>query len=143
METTAAGGLAAFVERLIKSKISGRYQMRSLLVLFGLLALVASAADISGTWKAEAEGPNGSMERTFVFKVDGNKLTGKTTSSMLGESVINDGKVEGDTLSFTIKVNFGGEDMNLQYKGKVSGETMKLTVEAAGNTIEWNAKKAS
>jgi hypothetical protein len=117
--------------------------MRSLLVLFGLLALVASAADISGTWKATAEGPNGSMERTFVFKVDGNKLTGKTTSSMLGESVINDGKVEGDTLSFTIKVNFGGEDMNLQYKGKVSGETMKLTVEAAGNTIEWKAQKAS
>jgi hypothetical protein len=117
--------------------------MRSLLVLFGLLALVASAADISGTWKATAEGPNGSMERTFVFKVDGNKLTGKTTSSMLGESVINDGKVEGDALSFTIKVNFGGEDMNLQYKGKVSGDTMKLTVEAGGNTIEWNAKKAS
>ncbi len=117
--------------------------MRRLLVLFGLFALLASAADISGTWKATAEGPNGSMERTFVFKVEGNKLTGKTTSSMLGESVISDGKVDGDNLSFTIKVNFGGQDMDLAYKGKVSGDTMKLTVDAAGNAIEWTAKKVS
>jgi len=118
--------------------------MKSLLVLFGLLAaVVASAADVSGTWKATAEGPNGSMERTFVFKVDGNKLTGKTTSSMLGESTINDGKVDGDKITFTIKVNFGGEDMNLNYKGTVTGDTMKLTVDAAGNTIEWKAKKVS
>jgi len=43
------------------------------------------AADIAGTWKATAEGPNGAIERTFVFKVDGTKLTGETTSTMLGQ----------------------------------------------------------
>ena len=117
--------------------------MKRLLVLFGLFALAASAADISGTWKATAEGPNGAMERTFVFKVDGSKVTGKTTSSMLGESVINDGKVEGDTVTFTIKVNLGGEEMNLNYKGKVSGDTIKFTVEGPNGPIQWNAKKVS
>ncbi len=117
--------------------------MKKLLVLIGMFALAASAADISGTWKATAEGPNGSMERTFVFKQDGAKLTGKTTSSMMGESVISDGKVTGDDVSFSIKVNFGGEDMNLAYKGKVSGDTIKFTVDAAGNPIVWNATKAS
>lgn len=117
--------------------------MKRLLILFGLFALMASAADISGTWKATAEGPNGSMERTFVFKVDGDKVTGKTTSSMIGESVINDGKIAGDTITFNIKANFGGEEMKLDYKGKISGDTIKFTVEAGGNTIEWNAKKVS
>jgi len=120
-----------------------RYGMRSLLVLLGLFALAASAADISGTWKATAEGPNGSMQRTFEFKVDGSKVTGKSTSSMIGESVINDGKIEGDTVTFNIKANFGGEEMKLNYKGKISGDTIKFTVEGPNGPIEWNAKKVS
>src|SRR5882757_7066416 len=103
--------------------------MKWLLTLMAVFALTASAADISGTWKATAEGPNGSMERTFVFKVDGTKLTGETTSQMMGKSTITDGKVDGDNLSFSIKVNFQGNDMVLSYKGKVTGDTMKLTYE--------------
>ena len=117
--------------------------MRIVLVLFGLFALTASAADISGTWKATAEGPNGAMERTFIFKVDGAKVTGKTVSSMLGESTINDGKLDGDNVTFTINVNFGGQEMKVNYKGKVSGDTIKLTAETPNGAIEWNAKKTS
>ena len=125
--------------------------MKWILCLIAALAMAASAAapqgsrpkDISGTWKASAEGPNGTMERTFVFKVDGNKLTGETTSSMLGKSTITDGKVDGDNLSFSIKVNFQGNDMVLTYKGKVTGDTMKLTSEFGGQSIEWNAKRTS
>jgi hypothetical protein len=80
--------------------------MKWLLVLMVTLAASAMAADVSGNWKATAEGPNGPLERTFVFKVDGNKLTGETTSQLLGKSIINDGKVDGDTLSFTITAKF-------------------------------------
>jgi len=119
--------------------------MKRLLLLIAVCALALSAADISGNWKATAEGPNGSMERTFVFKVDGSKLTGETTSSMLGKSTITDGKVDGDDVTFTITVNFGGNEMKLNYKGKVSGNEIKFTVEspAGGQTIEWLAKRAS
>ena len=119
--------------------------MKWVLIVFSLFAFSALAADISGTWKATAEGPNGSMERTFVFKVEGNKVTGKTVSSMMGESAIQDGKIDGDNVTFTINVKFGDQDMKLNYKGKVSGDTIKFTVEnpGGGNTIEWNAKKVS
>jgi len=118
--------------------------MKRLLVLMALFAIPASAADITGTWKATAEGPNGTMERTFVFKVDGNKLTGETISSMFGKSVIADGKIEGDTLSFTITLKFQDNEMKLNYKGKVEGQEIKLTVESpmGGQTINWVAKKS-
>jgi len=108
-----------------------------------VFAFTASAADISGNWKATAEGPNGSMERTFVFKVEGDKLTGETTSSLLGKSTITDGKVVADTVTFTITGRFGDNEMKLEYKGKISGSgnEIKFTVEANGNTIEWNAKR--
>jgi hypothetical protein len=117
--------------------------MKRLFVLMALFALPALAADVTGTWKATAEGPNGTMERTFVLKVEGNKLTGETTSSMFGKSTITDGKVDGDNLSFTITVKFQDNEMKLNYKGKVSGKEIKFTVESpmGGQTIEWLAKK--
>ena len=121
--------------------------MKSLVILAVLFAAAASAADISGTWKGTAENQGGTIERTFVFKVDGNKLTGETTSELMGKSTITDGKIEGDTVTFTITVNFGDSPMKLNYKGKVNaaGTEIHFTVEnpQGGNTIEWDAKKAS
>ena len=118
--------------------------MRVALILIALSAFFASGADVSGTWKATAETGNGTMERTFVFKVEGTKLTGETTSSMMGKSTIADGKIEGDDLSFTITVKFQDNEMKLNYKGKVSGDQIKMTVDAPnGMSFEWNAKKVS
>jgi hypothetical protein len=119
--------------------------MKRLLTVLAICACAALAADISGNWKATAEGPNGSMERTFTFKVDGNKVTGETTSSMLGKSTITDGKVEGDTVTFSIKATFGDNEMKIDYKGKISGDEIKFTSSSAANggqSIEWVAKRA-
>jgi len=115
--------------------------MKRLLSVFAISALAALAADITGTWKASAEGPNGAMERTFNFKQDGAKLTGETTSSMVGKSTITDGKVEGDTVTFTITAEVGGKEMKINYTGTIAGNEIKLKSEAAGNTYEWTAKK--
>src|SRR5262245_36312215 len=113
--------------------------MNRLLLALAISAVAAFAADITGNWKATAEGPNGSMERTFTFKQDGTKLTGETTSSMLGKSTIKDGKVEGETVAFSITADFQGQSMTINYKGKINGNEIKLTSEAAGNTFEWTA----
>jgi hypothetical protein len=117
--------------------------MKRLLVLFTVFAAWAVGADINGTWKATAEGPNGSMERTFVFKVEGNKLSGETTSSMLGKSTITDGKVDGDNLSFTITAKLEDNELKITYKGKVIGDEIQLTSDAgSGQTFEWKGKKS-
>jgi hypothetical protein len=117
--------------------------MRWLLCLMAVFAFTASAADLGGNWKGTAETPNGTLERTFVFKVDGHKLTGETTSNMFGKSAIEDGKVDGNDVSFTITVNVQGTDAKVNYKGKVDGDTIKFTVElqALGQTLEMTAKR--
>jgi hypothetical protein len=114
---------------------------KRLFALLALSALSAFAADITGNWKATAEGPNGAMERTFAFKQQGSTLTGETVSSMLGKSVIKDGKVEGDTVTFTITADFGGNAMTIKYTGKINGNEIKLKSEAGENTFDWTAKK--
>ena len=119
--------------------------MKRIVILLVVFAFSLLAADVSGTWKATADFGGQTMERTFTFKVDGNKLTGETTSSRMGTSTITDGKVEGDNISFTITVKFQDNEMKLNYKGKVNGNEIKFTVENpnGGQTIEWNAKKVS
>ncbi len=112
--------------------------------IFAVTAVTALAADVTGTWKGTAETPNGTIERTFVFKVDGTKLTGETSSQMMGTSQIMDGKVEGDTLSFTITAKFEDNEVKLHYTGKVSGNEIKMHVEAdEGFSLDYAVKKVS
>ncbi|HXM45721.1 MAG TPA: hypothetical protein VN924_31080 [Bryobacteraceae bacterium] len=117
--------------------------MKWLLCLMVLVAVAASAADISGNWKGTAETPNGTVERTFVFNVDGHKLTGETTSNMFGKSTIEDGKVDGDDVSFSVTVNIQGTAGKVNYRGKVEGDTIKFQIEvqAIGQTLEMTAKR--
>ncbi len=107
-----------------------------------LAALSALAADVAGNWKATAQGPNGPMERTFAFHVDGEKLSGETVSSFLGKSEIQEGSVKGDDIAFKITADFQGNEMEITYKGKVvSDNEIKLVSEAGDNQFQWDAKR--
>jgi hypothetical protein len=119
--------------------------MKRLIVMLAVFAAAALAADINGSWKANADGPNGAMERTFVFKVDGNKVTGETTSTMMGKSTITDGKVEGDTVTFTITGKIQDNEMKLTYTGKIKETEIVFTSSggAGGQSIEWHAKRVT
>jgi hypothetical protein len=111
---------------------------------FMVFAAIVAAADVSGNWKATAEGPNGTMERTFSLQVAGDKLTGDTTSSFFGKSTIENGKIEGDNLSFQITVKFQDNSMRLNYKGKVvKSDEIHFTVDSPDmdQTFEWKATK--
>src|SRR5690242_3388874 len=116
--------------------------MKWFTVLMMVFALTLCAADVAGTWKASVETPNGTFESTFVFKVDGGKLTG-TVSSPMGEAPISDGKVDGDDVSFNIVRSRDGQEFKLAYKGKVKGSEMMLTLSVPGmdQTFDMTAKK--
>lgn len=119
--------------------------MKSLLGLLLLFAMTAVAADITGTWKGTAETQNGTIERTFTFKQDGSKVTGETVSERFGKSPINDGKIDGDTVTFSVTMKFQDNEMKMNYKGKIEGDQIKLHVEAegAGFSLDYVAKKVS
>ena len=121
--------------------------MKRLLLTLMVCSLTVVAADVSGNWKATAEGPNGSIERTFVLKVEGTKLTGETVSSFTGKSTINDGKVDGDNLTFTITMKLQDNEMTMNYKGKVvNKDEIKFTAESTaggGQSREWLAKRVN
>ena len=125
--------------------------MRTLLLtaLLGIFAFAASAADVTGKWTAQVPGRGGNTaETTFVFKVDGAKLTGTMEGGRGGPAEITDGKTSGDDISFVVVRNFGGNEMKMVFKGKVSGSEIKFTramegMDNAPPPIEFTAKKAN
>jgi opacity protein-like surface antigen len=113
--------------------------------LLMICATLAWAADVTGKWTAQVPGRNGEMrETTFNFKVAGEKLAG-TVSGPQGDIPISDGKVTADEISFVVTMSFGGNEVKLNYKGKVSGEEIKFTRTREGSDRppqEFTAKKA-
>lgn len=113
-------------------------------LLLAVAATALAATDASGQWAAEVQGRGGNTQTvTFTFKVDGNTLTG-TVANPRGESPISDGKIDGDNISFSQVVNFNGNEFKLNYKGVVSGDTIKFTREregGQGRTQEFTAKR--
>ena len=110
-----------------------------------MLALTALAADVTGKWTAQVPGRGGqTREATFNFKADGNTLTG-TVSGRMGDTPISDGKIDGDQISFTQTMEFGGNSVKLIYKGTVSGDAIKFTRTrdgGEGQGQEFTAKRA-
>lgn len=117
--------------------------MKRLLVLFVVMAISALAADLAGKWKANIETPNGAIESTFVFKVDGAKLTGTVTSEMMGESQISEGKVDGENVTFAVVRDFEGNQFRINYKGKISGDEIKFSIQVPNmdQSFEFTAKR--
>ena len=50
-----------------------------------MFALCAWGGDAAGTWKGSIDTPNGAIENTFVFKVDGARLTGTVDIGSMGQ----------------------------------------------------------
>ncbi len=103
---------------------------RTLLVLavFALsVAYCASTPDITGKWTATIDTPVGQMNYTYDFKVAGAKLTG-TAKSNMSESALENGKVDGDTVTFVENMKFQEMEMKVEYTGKiVSADEIKFT----------------
>ncbi len=120
-----------------------RITLLSISFVFAMLTL-AWAADVNGKWVAQVPGRDGqARETTFTFKVEGAKLTG-TVSGRQGETPISDGKIDGDNISFTRSLSAGGNEIKINYKGKVSGDEIKFTVtrDGADQAQEFTAKRA-
>jgi hypothetical protein len=85
----------------------------------------ASAADVTGKWKSEFETPVGHRSYTYDLRVEGGNLTGKAISDR-GETELKEGKVSGDDVSFVEMLNIQGDEIRVEYKGKVMGDEMRL-----------------
>lgn len=95
---------------------------------------------VTGTWNGTVETSQGTGSPVFTFKQEGEKLTG-TYKGQLGEAPLT-GTLKGSDISFSFKINFQGQDVNITYTGKVEGNSMKgKAVLGELGEANWTAKK--
>ena len=120
-------------------------KMRALLL--GILAVLfvslpASAAPVDGRWSGSIETPMGALPVSYDFKADGAVLTGTTGTPDGGMTAIKNGKIDGDKISFSVDLDFGGMAFTLSYTGVVGGDQIKITGDFMGMPFEYVVKKA-
>jgi hypothetical protein len=113
------------------------------LLLFAFAPLCAQAADVTGTWTASFDTQVGTQNYTYELKQEGMQLTGKATSAN-GETALENGKVDGDAISFVEKLNFQGMDLVITYTGNVvSDDEIQFKRDVAGFAVEELVAKRS
>ena len=125
--------------------MAGVTALAALALTFATPAKAQDKADPVGKWKWTKPTPDGDAKYSLVLKMDGGKLTGSLTRPAGdrdrdlargrdgGEPVtaeIKNAKIDGDTITFEMIVpnRNGGRDLTYSYIGKISGDTMKLTL---------------
>ena len=112
-------------------------------LLLGTAGAGMSATDISGTWgfSVNLEGGPQNVPMAFVFKQEGEKLTG-TQSSGSGEPKVT-GTVKGNKVVFSVEgKNRSGDPYKNTYTGTIESPTkMTGTVEFPKGPGKWTATK--
>ena len=117
------------------------------LIVVGLLAILSTllaAADATGTWKAQITAPDGNHDLTFALKAQGSSLTGTVTENQKPAD-IQEGKAQGDTVSFSVMIDYQGQPLKIVYKGQVAGDEIRFTIgtEDGGWSTDFVAKRSS
>lgn len=117
------------------------------LIVFFIVCSVAMApsvraqSPVDGKWEAKLKTQVGEQTITINLKGDGSKLTGTVAVGQASGTPIEDGKIEGDTISFKQNVDFGGAKTTLSYTGKVNRDQIMFIREPF--RVEFTAKRVS
>jgi hypothetical protein len=116
-----------------------------LLAAVTVFAVTMLAADASGTWTGQMPTRDGdTRDVTFKLKQDGAGLTG-TMSAFDNDIPIQEGKADGDKVTFTVTLDFNGNSFKISFNGTVKGDQIEMTREreGSGNKQNFTLKRSS
>ncbi|MGD0483780.1 MAG: hypothetical protein ABSB58_03895 [Gemmatimonadales bacterium] len=98
-------------------------------------------AQIGGPWTVVVTTPQGGQNITMTLSQSGESFTGTMTSEM-GVLPVADGQVSGRTVSWSVTVPMGGQNMVASFHGEVEGNRIRGTVDlGAMGTATFTAEK--
>ena len=107
----------------------------ALLMVFSVRPVLAATNSATGVWQGSISGQDGnSMTVAFDLKQDGSKLTGTVTGPQGDPMPIENGKVDGNKVSFDVSFN----GMTITHEGTMDGNKMTLTTKSDGGMPAMN-----
>lgn len=90
-------------------------------------AVKPAAPDAAGNWKGAFDFQGTSVPLTFHLTVADGAVTGTLEGLPTTPAEIHDGKVDGDTVTFSVTTDYQGNPVKLIYKGTISADGIKFT----------------
>lgn len=98
-----------------------------------VVAALGEAKDISGRWVAPFNREGTPVTIVMNLKISGDQITGTVTNARGIEMTIENGKLEGDRISFETNIeSSNGRKFNFHYTGEVVEDSIKLRSEVNG-----------
>jgi len=85
-----------------------------------IAAVLVHAADVTGKWTATFDTQVGQQVYTYDFVVKGTSLSGTIKGNLLGESKVEEGKVDGQKISFVENGKFMDMPIRIEYSGEMT-----------------------
>ncbi len=121
------------------------FRLTSALAALLALGMPLHAANLTGKWAWTIETPDGTtFESMMHAKQDGEKLTGHVSRPGSDDQLkLEKGKVVENKVSFTVKPDFQGNIITVDYSGKRDGNQIKGTINVVdfGAELQWHAKR--
>ena len=126
----------------------GGYMRLSLaaIVVFVLTVLISTAQDstketvsVAGKWMVTIQGQRGSRTQKMIIQEDGNNIAGNIQGDR-GDQELH-GTVAGNDVHFTVSMNTPRGTMTLEYRGTVTDDSMKGTIQGPIGQGSWSAKR--
>ncbi len=99
------------------------------------------AVNAAGRWNLTIEVPGQQLPATLTLTQDGTTLNGTFASDATGSSPIRNGKLNGDSVSFTTTVTFSGATFDLAVIGKVAGNQISGSIDSPQGAIAFTGNK--
>jgi hypothetical protein len=84
-------------------------------------AVQSAKVDVTGVWTFMVESGAGSSMPTLTFKQEGERLTGRYSSQLMGDAELS-GTVKGQAIEFVVSSNVQGVQIELKYTGTIDGK---------------------
>ena len=103
-------------------------------------AAFSAATSPAGLWRWIIDGPNGKVETTLKLEAKDGKLAG-LYSNKNGNAPTANVTFKDGILAFDVERDFNGRTITLHYRGRLEGDTIKGTIEAANASLGWHATR--
>jgi hypothetical protein len=116
-------------------------------LITALLTLLASSSlwaqsPAQGTWAFTMSSPFGVVNATVIMETDGDVLSGEFDLGEGRKLAIENGSIEGDTLTFII-TREGMMTMTYEMRATVDGDSIKGIATAMGSDAPWSMTRSS
>jgi hypothetical protein len=113
----------------------------ALLVCCFCVCMAVVLADLSGKWTGLVKTPDGNdLTLIYVFKVDGEKLTGTVRQQNEAiETKLDSGKVIGNDITFSVTNTDG---VLIRHNGKYYGDSISMNFDFNGTKFHTTLKRA-